>query len=225
MRILIVEDDRKGARILQKGLEEEGFTVDLAADSGEAEQALGAAGYDLVILDWLLPGKQGIDICRDLRRRDESIPILMLTARDGLSDRILGLNTGADDYLTKPYAFWELLARVRALLRRSQHARPPLLRVRDLTIDPITHEVTRHDEPLDLTPREYAILNALAQRPGQVVTRSQLAKLLGHEDGELASNLLDVYVSHLRRKIDDGTSRPLILTVRGRGYCLQEDSA
>lgn len=221
MRILIVEDDRKGARILHKGLEEEGFTVDLATDSTEAEQALGTVDYDLVILDWLLPGKQGIDICRDLRRHDASIPILMLTAKDALSDRILGLNSGADDYLTKPYAFWELLARTRALLRRSKHARPPLLKVADLTIDPITHEVTRHGQVIDLTAKEYAILNALAQHAGQVLTRFQLAKHLGHDDAEKASNLLDVYVSHLRKKIDEGSSLPLILTVRGRGYCLR----
>ncbi len=221
MRILIVEDDQKGARILHKGLEEEGFTVNLATDSREAEQALGTVDYDLVILDWLLPGKQGIDICRDLRHRDASIPILMLTAKDALSDRVSGLNTGADDYLTKPYAFWELLARIRALLRRSKHARPPLLKVADLTIDPITHEVTRRDQVIDLTAKEYAILNALAQQAGQVLTRSQLAKRIGHEDGEHASNLLDVYVSHLRKKIDEGSSLPLILTVRGRGYCLR----
>jgi DNA-binding response OmpR family regulator len=224
MRILIVEDDQKGARILQWGLQEEGFTVDLAADSSKAEEALATAGYDLVILDWLLPGKQGIDICRDVRQRDASIPILMLTAKDALSDRIAGLNTGADDYLTKPYAFWELLARINALLRRSQHARPPLLKVAGLTIDPITHEVTRHQQVINLTAKEYAILNALAQREEGVVTRSELATLLGHEDSESASNLVDVFISHLRKKIGDGTSRSLIQTVRGRGYCLRRNA-
>ncbi len=221
MRILIIEDDLKGARILYKGLEEEGFAVDLATDSGQAEQALDTVGYDLIILDWLLPGKQGIDICRDLRDRDASIPILMLTAKDALSDRIAGLNTGADDYLTKPYAFWELLARIHALLRRSKHARPALVRVADLAIDPVTHAVTRGDRVIDLTRKEYAILIALAQDAGRVLTRAQLAKELGHEDEETASNLLDVYVSHLRKKIDEGSSTPLILTVRGRGYCLR----
>ena len=225
MRILIVEDDRKGARILYKGLEEEGFTIDVATNGGEAEQALGNVDYDLVILDWLLPDKPGIDICRDLRRRNASIPILMLTAKDALSDRVAGLNTGADDYLTKPYAFWELLARIRALLRRSQHARPPLVRVADLTIDSVTHEVARRGQAIDLTAKEYALLNALAQHAGQVLTRAQLMKHLGHEEAENASNILDVYISHLRKKIDDGSDLPLIRTVRGRGFCLGGEPA
>lgn len=225
MTILIVEDDRKGARILQKGLEEEGFAIEIAVDGSAAEQALEAGGHDLVILDWLLPDKPGIEICRDLRRRDQSIPILMLTAKDALSDRVTGLNTGADDYLTKPYAFWELLARIRALLRRSQHARPPLLKVADLTIDPITHEVARNGQPIDLTAKEYALLNALAQQAGHVLTRAELTTHLGHEDADQASNLLDVYISHLRKKIDEGSSSPLIRTVRGRGYCLGSERA
>lgn len=225
MKILVVEDDRKGARILQKGLEEEGFAVELAVDGREAERALDGGGYDLVILDWLLPDKPGIDICRDVRTRDASIPILMLTAKDALSDRVAGLNTGADDYLTKPYAFWELLARIRALLRRSLHARPPALRVGDLTVDPVTREVTLRGQVVDLTPKEYAILNALAQQAGHVLTRADLAKHLGYDDADQASNLLDVYISHLRKKVDDGAASPLIRTMRGRGYCLGGESA
>jgi len=223
MRILLVEDDRKGALILSKGLEEEGFTVDLAADGREAEKVLGAVLYDLVILDWLLPGKQGIDVCRDLRRRDASTPILMLTALDAVEDRIEGLDTGADDYLTKPYAFWELLARIRALLRRSTHARQPMIEVADLTLDPVTHDVTRGGRVIDLTEREYDILNALARHAGRVMTRTQLTGLFWSEDRENVSNLLEAHISHLRKKIDDGTSVALIRTVRGRGYCLGEE--
>ena len=223
MRILLVEDDRKGALILSRGLEEEGFTVDLAADGSEAEKVLGAVVYDLVILDWLLPGKQGIDVCRDLRRRDASTPILMLTALDAVEDRIEGLDTGADDYLTKPYAFWELLARIRALLRRSTHARQPLIEVADLTLDPVTHDVTRGGRVIDLTEKEYDILNALARHAGRVMTRTQLTGLFWSEDREHVSNLLEAHISHLRKKIDDEASIPLIRTVRGRGYCLGEE--
>lgn len=220
MKILIVEDDPKGARILLKGLEEEGFAVDVAVTGREAEQALASIRYDLVVLDWRLPDKQGIDICRDLRARDASIPILMLTARDALSDRVAGLNSGADDYVTKPYAFWELFARIRALLRRSQHAHPPPLTVGDLVIDQITHEVTRRGVAVDLTAKEYIILNALAQHQGQVLSRDQLVALVGFEGADNASNLLDVHVSHLRKKLDDESSPSRIRTVRGRGYCL-----
>jgi DNA-binding response OmpR family regulator len=220
VRILLVEDDRKGALILSRGLKEEGFTVDLAADGSEAEVALETVDYDLIILDWRLPGKQGIDVCRDLRRRDASTPVLMLTALDAVEDRIEGLDTGADDYLTKPYAFWELLARIRALLRRSKHARPPLLMVADLTLDPVTHEVTRDGRVIDLTEKEYDILNALARHAGRVMTKTELTGLLWGEDLENVSNLLEVHISHLRKKIDDGASILLIRTVRGRGYCL-----
>jgi DNA-binding response OmpR family regulator len=220
MRILLVEDDRKGALILSRGLTEEGFTVDLAVDGSEAEKVLKTVPYDLVILDWLLPGKQGIDVCRDLRRRDAATPILMLTALDAVEDRIEGLDTGADDYLTKPYAFWELLARIRALLRRSKHARSPLLMVADLTLDPVTHEVTRDGRVIDLTEKEYDILNALARHAGRVMMKTELTRLLWGEDLENVSNLLEVHISHLRKKIDDGASILLIRTVRGRGYCL-----
>jgi DNA-binding response OmpR family regulator len=223
MRILLVEDDRKGALILSWGLTEEGFTVDLAADGSEAEEALRTVAYDLVILDWLLPGKQGIDICRDLRRHDASTPILMLTAKDAVEDRIDGLETGADDYLTKPYAFWELLARIHALLRRSKNARPKLLTVADLTLDPLTHEVTRGGRVIDLTEKEYDILNALVGHAGSVLTRTQLMGLLWSEDVKNVSNLLEAHISHLRRKIDDGAATPLLRTVRGQGYCLGGD--
>jgi DNA-binding response OmpR family regulator len=222
MRILLVEDDRKGALILSRGLTEEGFTVDLAADGNDAEKALDTVVYDLVILDWLLPRKQGIDVCRDFRRRDAATPILMLTALDAVEDRIEGLDTGADDYLTKPYAFWELLARIRALLRRSKHAHQRLIEVADLTLDPVTHDVTRGGRAIELTEKEYDILNALARHAGSVMTRSQLTELFWSEDRENVSNLLEAHIGHLRKKIDDGASVPLIRTVRGRGYCLGE---
>ncbi|MCX6551470.1 MAG: response regulator transcription factor [Acidobacteria bacterium] len=224
MRVLIVEDDQKAAGILKRGLEEEAFSVDLANDGGAAEQAAAAVDYDVIILDWLLPGKQGIDICRELRLRGMSVPILMLTAKDALEDRVAGLNTGADDYLTKPFAFWELVARIRALVRRARSARSPLLKVADLTLDPVTHVVTRGGQPVSLTVKEYAILHVLAQHAGRVVSRAQLAECLWHDDLNNVINLVDVYISRLRKKIDDGAEVPLVRTVRGRGYRLAAEA-
>ena len=220
MKILLVEDDRKGAIILRKGLEEEGYNVDLAIDGLEAEAALGRQAYDLVILDWLLPGKPGIDVCRDLRRHDATTPVLMLTALDAVEDRIEGLNTGADDYLTKPFAYWELLARINALLRRSAGVRQGLIRVADLTIDPASRRVTRGWRAIDLTTREYEILSALARHAGVVVDKDRLVECIRNEDFGNASNLVEVYISRLRKKIDQGAPVALIRTVRGRGYCL-----
>jgi DNA-binding response OmpR family regulator len=220
VHILLVEDDDKGARILIRGLEEEGFTVRLAPDAAEAERAMSESTFDVVILDWMLPGKDGITFCRELRERDPATPVIMLTAKDDVLDRIAGLTTGADDYLIKPFAFWELLARVRALLRRSRQGRLPLVRVADLSLDPVSHEVTRGDRVLDLTAREYGLLAMLAKQAGHVLTREELTRALGQQDAESASNLLDVHISHLRKKVDGGSAEALIHTVRGQGYCL-----
>jgi DNA-binding response OmpR family regulator len=220
MRILLVEDDRKAARLLTRGLQEEGFLVDLASTGEDGEEKATVNEYDVLVLDWLLPGKDGLAVCRALRDAGNSIPILMLTARDAVADRVSGLRTGADDYLTKPFAFDELLARIRALLRRSRAAQPAVLRVADLALDPARRRVTRGDAVITLTPKEYAILEVLMRAGGTVVTRTRLAERVWDEAAEVLDNLVDAHVSHLRRKIDRGTSVPLIHTVRGIGYLL-----
>jgi DNA-binding response OmpR family regulator len=220
MRVLLVEDDRKAARVLRQGLQEEGFTVDVAHKGDEGEYQAGINDYDVIVLDWLLPGKSGIDVCRELRARGVATPILMLTARDAVADRVTGLNTGADDYLTKPFAFVELLARIRALLRRGETAQAPVLRIGDLALDPVSHRVTRGDRRIVLTPKEYALLEYLMRHGGRVVTRTELGEHVWQEEHDTLTNLVDVHVSHLRRKVDGGAATPLIHTVRGRGYRL-----
>ena len=174
MRVLLIEDDRKVAKLLAKGLQEEGFVVDVAPTGEQGEEHAGVNEYDVIVLDWLLPGKDGIAVCRSLRARDLSTPILMLTARDSLADRVSGLSTGADDYLTKPFAFAELLARIRALLRRSRTARPAVLRVADLTLDPASRRVTRAGASVELTSKEFAILEVLMRSAGEIVSRTRL---------------------------------------------------
>ncbi|TFW32233.1 response regulator transcription factor [Massilia horti] len=224
MNILLVEDDHKAARLLARGLQEEGFAVDLAQSAADAEARLGPA-CGLVILDWLLPDKEGIRLCREWRERGVLTPILMLTARDAVADRIAGLNTGADDYLTKPFVFDELLARVRALLRRAERAHPPLLQVAGLVLDPHTHAVTRGGAALDLTPKEYAILELLVRHAGGVVSRQQLAEHVWHADLIAIDNLIDVHMKNLRRKVDPLGAVALVETVRGRGFRLAAGDA
>jgi DNA-binding response OmpR family regulator len=220
MRLLLVEDDRKAARLVGRGLQEEGFVVDVG-HSGEVGGELARLNrYDVIVLDWLLPGRDGLSVCREIRSRGIPTPILMLTARDSLGDRVSGLNTGADDYLTKPFAFEELLARIRALLRRSDLTRPPVLAVEDLALDPATHRVTRGGAEIGLTPKEFAILEVLMRHVGVVVTRNRIGAAVWEADPEDLTNLVDVHVSHLRRKIDGGSRPPLIHTVRGRGFRL-----
>ncbi len=220
MRVLIIEDDRKAARLLAKGLQEERFVVDIAYSGEAGDEMASVNDYDVIVLDWLLPDKEGIVVCRDLRSRGVSAPILMLTARDSLEDRVRGLNTGADDYLVKPFGFTELLARIHALLRRSELTRPVVLKVADLTLDPLSHRVTRGGVTIDLTPKEHAILEALMRRTGEVVTRNWLAERVWETEHDTLTNLIDVHVSHLRRKIDTAGALPLIHTIRGRGYLL-----
>jgi DNA-binding response OmpR family regulator len=174
--------------------------------------------YEVLILDWMLPGKDGVALCRSLRERGLQTPILMLTAKDAIEDRVAGLNAGADDYLTKPFAFEELLARVRALLRRSELTRPALLTLADLTLDPLTHRVTRSNRALDLTPTEYAILALLMRYPGDVISRTRLAEQVWRGDVDGIDNLIEVHVSRLRQKINAPGKERLIHTVRGRGY-------
>jgi DNA-binding response OmpR family regulator len=220
MRILLVEDDAKAARLLARGLEEEGFVVDIAGSAEQGDELAFVTDYDLIVLDWLLPGKTGLALCADLRRRGTETPILMLTARDALADRVAGLNTGADDYLTKPFAFEELLARSRALLRRSELTRPPVLRVGELSLDPTTHVAMRGDATLELTPKEEAILEILLRHAGEVVSRSRLAEQVWKTDLIAIDNLIDVHISKLRRKVDGPGQPALIQTVRGRGFRL-----
>ncbi len=220
MRILIIEDDKKAAQLLAKGLREERFVVDLAHTGETGEGLASVNSYDAIVLDWLLPDKDGISVCRDLRRHKVSTPILMLTARDALEDRVTGLNTGADDYLTKPFGFVELLARLRALLRRSEITRPMVLRAADLTLDPLTYRVTRAGTLLDLTPKEYALLEILMRHAGQVVPRTELTEGVWEADLDTLPHLLEVHMGHLRRKLKAAGASPLIHTVRGRGYLL-----
>ena len=220
MRILLVEDDRKAARLLARGLQEEGFVVDVAITGEEGEEKATVNEYDVIVLDWLLPGKDGVAVCRALRAQEISTPILMLTARDSVADRVSGLRTGADDYLTKPFAFAEVLARINALLRRSRLTQPVVPRVADLMLDPASRRVTRGGITVSLTPKEYAILEVLMRSAGEVVSRTRLAERVWDEASEVLDNLVDVHVSHLRRKIDRGADVPLIHTVRGFGYRL-----
>lgn len=219
MKILLVEDDAKAARLLVRGLQEEGFVVDPVSSAEEAMARL-APAYQLIILDWMLPGMDGISLCRELRARGVTTPVLMLTARDAVGDRIAGLNTGADDYLTKPFVFEELLARVKSLLRRAALSHPRWLIVADLALDPHTHVVTRAGAALDLTPKEYVLLEFMASHANELVTRAQLAEHVWHADLIAIDNLIDVHMRNLRRKVDLPGMCPLIQTVRGRGFQL-----
>ena len=220
MRILVVEDDKKAAGLLKRGFREEGFVVDVAHTAAAGDEFTGVNDYDLIVLDWRLPDREGIVLCRELRGRKVTTPIIMLTARDGLEDRVTGLNTGADDYLTKPFAFEELLARIHALLRRSDLARPVVLTAADLSLDPLSHRVTRAGAAVVLTPKEYAILEFLMRHADQVVTRARLASAVWQDETDASGNLVDVHISRVRRKIDRDGDVPLIHTVRGRGYRL-----
>jgi heavy metal response regulator len=222
MYILVVEDERKVAAFLRKGLQEEGYAVDVAYD-GEEALLLGRVNqYDLIILDIMLPGKDGIEVLRELRAQRISTPVLMLTARDSLEDKVQGLDSGADDYLTKPFAFAELLARIRALLRRGKPESSVRLTAADLVLDPATREVQRAGEPIELTSREYALLEYLLRNKGRVLTRSMILEHVWGYRFDPGTNIVDVYISYLRNKIDRGFDRKLIHTVRGVGYVLRE---
>jgi len=221
MRLLVAEDEARIARFIQRGLEEEHHAVDVASDGDAAVYLAETNEYDMILLDILLPRKNGLAVCRELRARNVTTPILMLTAKDSVEDKVAGLNTGADDYLTKPFAFDELVARINALVRRRSLDRTPLLTVGDLTLDPLTHEVRRADRPIELTNKEYALLAFLMRRPGQVLTRTQIAEQIWDMDFDNESNVIDVYIRYLRKKIDADGARPLIHTVRGAGYTMK----
>ena len=222
MRILVVEDERKVASFIRQGLTEEGYAVDVATDGAEAlDLALGGTPYDLIVLDVMLPKRDGFAVLRALREHRMVAPVLLLTARDSVPDRVTGLDLGADDYLTKPFAFNEFLARVRALLRRRAGQRNPVLQLSDLRLDPATRLVTRGGRTISLTAREYALLEYLLRNAGRVLTRPMLAEHVWGIDFDAESNVIDVYVGYLRRKIDLPGEVRLLHTTRGAGYVLR----
>ncbi|MDB6100495.1 MAG: DNA-binding response regulator [Gammaproteobacteria bacterium] len=225
MRLLIVEDDDKTAHALQSGLQREGFSVALARTGEEGLLVLTTETFDLVVLDWMLPGRDGIEVLKALRTRGAKTPVLLLTARDAVADRVLGFESGADDYLIKPFAFAELIARIRSLLRRVPAAEPLRRRLADLQMDLETRTVWRGDRRIELTSREFDLLAYLLRQPGQVVTREMLAKDVWRETKRATplDNVIDVHVAHLRRKVDDGRATTLIQTVRGVGFVLREE--
>ncbi len=225
MRILVIEDNHRLSNSLAASLAHEGYSVDCAYDGQEGQDLAEITSYDLILLDILLPKKDGLEVCRDLRRRRVHTPILLLTARDSIDDRVQGLDCGADDYLVKPFAMRELLARLRALLRRQQPAKQGRLEIGDLVVDPITHTVEREGRELELTPREFALLEYLMYHPNQVVTRDMIEQHIWNYDFECESNVIDVYVRRVRRKIDDPFAVKLLTTVRGVGYRLQAPPA
>ena len=221
MRVLVVEDERKLAEVLERGLEEHGYAVDVAYDGDAALNLALVEPYDLILLDVMLPARDGYSVCRELRARGKDVPILMLTARDAVDDRVTGLDAGADDYLIKPFAFRELLARVRALLRRDGRAKDPVLRVGDVEIDTVPREVRRRGRSIELTSKEYAVLEYFARNPNRVLTRTQIAEHVWDFDFVAMSNVVDVYVGYLRRKLEDNEEPRLLRTVRGTGYQLK----
>ncbi len=223
MRILVVEDEKKVAGFIKKGLSEEGYAVDVANDGRSGLQLSLDRVHDLIILDIQLPKMDGLSVLGTLRKEKIATPVLLLTVRATIEDKVLGLDAGADDYLTKPFAFQELLARVRALLRRSAENRQPVLQIADLTLDPARRSVFRGAEKIDLTAREFALLEYFMRNEGRVLTRTMISEHVWDYDFDSGTNVIDVYVNYLRRKIDSGFDRKLIHTVRGVGYILKAE--
>jgi DNA-binding response OmpR family regulator len=220
MRVLLVEDDPRIARFVAQGLREQTYAVDVTGDGEDALYKLSVNDYDAVILDVMITGRDGFEVCRELRAAGSAVPVLMLTARDAVEDRVAGLDTGADDYLTKPFEVAEMLARLRALLRRGHAVSTLVIAVADLVIDTRAHRVTRGGRPVELTAKEYALLEYLARERGRVLGRAEIAEHVWDENFDPMSNLIDVNINRLRRKIDDGFAAPLIHTRRGEGYLL-----
>ena len=220
MRFLVVEDEEKVARFVRRALEEESYAVDGVGDGESAIEQIEVVPYDLIILDLNLPKKGGLEVLQWLRQKGHKIPVLILTARTAINDRVKGLDLGADDYLVKPFAIDEFLARVRALLRRGGAA-APLLQADDLTLDPVTHEVRRAGQKIELTTKEYALLEYFMRNPNRVLTRSMISEHVWDIHFDTFTNVIDVYVNYLRNKVDRGFKRPLIQTVRGVGYVLK----
>jgi len=222
-KILVVEDEKKVASFIKRGLEEEGFEVDVASDGEEGLYMAEANTYDLVLMDLMLPKIDGLSVVREMRGRGIQTPVLCLTAKDAVEDIVSGLDSGSDDYLTKPFAFAELLARVRALLRRGAQDRGAELTFADLRLDPVSHKVWRSEKEIELTAKEYALLEYFMRNPNQTLTRTMIAEHVWDYTFDSFTNIIDVYVNYLRKKIDRDFDKKLIHTVRGIGYVLKED--
>jgi len=227
MRVLVIEDEAKVARALDDGLSREGYEVTVARTGEEGYYLLDSAPFDLVVLDLMLPGRDGLEVLATMRSRDRGIPVLIVTARDSVEDRVIGLDAGADDYLVKPFAFAELLARVRALSRRGRSEAPARLKVSDLEVDASARRVTRGGRTLDLTAREFELLEYLVRNHGRVVSREMLARDVWKETGRATplDNVIDVHIARLRRKVDDAAEAKLIHTVRGVGFMIGESTS
>lgn len=224
MKILVVEDEERVAQFIQKGLKEEGHAVDVSYDGEDGGFLAEVNDYDLIILDLMLPKKNGLVVCKEIRERGVATPVLMLTARDSVEDKVRGLDAGADDYLAKPFAFEELLARVRALLRRQSETKTPTLKIADLELDPMSRQVTRSGKRIRLTTKEYALLEYLMRNPRKVLSRTLIGEHVWDMNFDPESNVIDVYVSHLRAKVDKGFEVALIHTLRGQGYILTDEA-
>jgi DNA-binding response OmpR family regulator len=222
VRILLVEDEKKIAGFIERGLKEAHYVVDVAPDGEKGAVLAGINSYDLIILDILLPEKDGVTLCREIRREQADVPILMLTAKSSVKDKVMGLKSGADDYLTKPFDFDELLARIQVLLRRKQTGKPNLLRVADLELDQMAREVKRAGKLINLTSQEYTLLRFLMLHADQVVTRTMISEHVWDKAFDTCTNVVDVYINYLRNKIDKGFSFPLIHTIRSAGYTLKD---
>jgi DNA-binding response OmpR family regulator len=223
MKLLVIEDEKKIATLLQKGLREQGYAVDLTHDGNEGLNRAVSEPYDAIVLDMMLPGRDGLSVLRTLRDRKITTPVMVLTARGEVSERVEGLNTGADDYMAKPFAMDELVARLRALMRRVTGENISLYKVGDLTMNLVSREVTRGSRKIELTAREFRLLEYLMRSPGQVLTRTQIIERVWEYHFDPGTNLVDVYIQRLRRKIDDGEDIKMIQTVRGVGYCIKSE--
>lgn len=222
MKILVVEDEQKVAGFIQKGLEEEGYTVDIAYDGESGIEKAAQGDFNLILLDIMLPKKDGIAVIKELREKNNNTPILCLTARDSVDDKVTGLDVGADDYLAKPFAFAELVARCRALIRRGTSDRGAEIHFADLRLDPVAHKVWRAGDEVDLTSKEYALMEYFMRNPNRVLTRAMIAENVWDYSFDSFTNIIDVYVNYLRNKVDRGYDKKLIHTVRGSGYVLKE---
>ena len=221
MRILLIEDEPRMANVIARGLREQSYAVDVAQDGNAGLYQCSVNDYDLVVLDVLLPQRDGFEVCREMRARGNTTPVLMLTARTAVEDRVRGFDSGADDYLAKPFSFLELLARVRALLRREPNLRRDIFEIADLVIDSSSHRVSRSNKDIQLTAKEYALLEYLAQHGGQLVSRAEIAAHVWDDHFDPFSNTIEVYMNRLRKKIDENYSTKLLHTRRGEGYILE----
>ena len=223
MRILVIEDEKKVMKFLKQGLEEEHYTVDAAPDGDAGLQSAMSGNYDLVILDILIPKKDGITLLRELRAKHVNTPVLMLTAKTSIEDKVEGLDAGADDYLTKPFSFAELLARVRSLLRRGAAEKSTMLKVADLQLDTVAHKAKRGERAIELTGKEYALLEYFMRNVNRVLTRTLISEHIWNYNFDTGTNVIDVYMNHLRSKVDDGFDKKLLHTVRSVGYVLKDE--